>query len=227
MKNYAFLLLVIISSMFESCQKDDTKIEYAITNEDAEDLITDWIFNVYNPKMNPSLSFSVTEITTDEIYLKSNGQVFSIISDVPGLSERWVFIKNKKVYDLHPGYQYTSGPDYNNLLVTDLNNDSEFELFFTAHAGSGILYQGISCFYFLNDTQSQINSNLICVFPLDYQIHLQKESYQKLYINYTDDKNNLRIGEVQLAEREGEMELITELNEDLPQEIIDKLNGIR
>ncbi|MCJ7446108.1 MAG: hypothetical protein MUO72_00270 [Bacteroidales bacterium] len=226
MRNFVLLSLVF-SFFFQSCGKDDTKIDYAVTKEDAKNLITTWIYNDYNPEMNPSLSFSVIEYTTDEIYVKLNGQVFGVISDVPGLTNRWLFIKDKRVYDLFPGNQYASGTDFNNLLVTDLNNDSEYELSFTAHAGSGILYQGINCFYFLNDSISHINSKVICRFPLDYQIYLQKESCQKLYIRFKDDENDLRIGEVKLLKREDGMELVIELYEDISPEIVDKLNGIR
>ena len=211
--------------IFQSCEKVDSKIDYVLTTADAKDIITKWIYNDYNPDMNPSFTFSVIEYTTEEIYEKLKGQVFGVISDVPGLNNRWFFIKNKKVYDLFYGGQYATESDFDNLLVTDLNNDSKYELSYTAHAGSGVLIQIINCFYFMNDNLSQLSSNVICRFPLDYQIHLQKDGFKKLMIKYADDKYDLIIGEVKLSKQDDKMELIVELKEEVPQEIIDKLNG--
>jgi len=180
---------MIIGVIYVSCKKEDNKTEKRITIEKANQLITDWVFNVYNPNMNPSFSFdSIVDLTNDEIYSKLSGQVFSARSMVPGLMNRWIFIKKNIVYDLHGFHndQYAIDSDANNLFVTDLNNDNVYELCYTAYWGSYYIRSTVNCFYLSNENIPYGSGIDISINAYNYgcQFDLQKESFQKLYLKY-------------------------------------------
>ena len=226
MKNIAFIVM-IIGVIYVSCKKEDNKIEKRITIEEAKQLITDWVFNEYNPNMNPSFSFdSIVELTYDEIYSRLSGQVFSARSMVPALMNRWFFIQNNIVYDLH-GFHYDQyAIDYgtNNLFVTDLNNDNVYELCYTAYWGSSLIRSTVNCFY-LSDKNIPRGSGIdisINAYSYGCQFDLQKEDYQKLYLKYVNNSYSLKIGEIGFRE-EDELQVIVNLYEGIPQEILDIL----
>jgi len=226
MKNIS-LIVMIIGINFISCEKEDNKTEKRIAIEEANQLITDWVFNEYNPNMNPSFSFdSIVELTNDEIYSKLGGQVFSARSMVPGLMNRWLFIKNKIVYDLHGFHynQYAINSDAKNLFVTDLNNDNVYELCYTAYWGSSFVRSTVNCFY-LSDENIPHGSGIDISINAHYygcQFDLQKEKYQKLYLKYVNSSYSLKIGEIGFRE-ENEMQVTVNLYEGIPQEILDIL----
>lgn len=226
MKTIAFLI-IITGVIYISCKKEENKTEKRITVEKANQLITDWVFDVYNPNMNPSFSFdSIVELTNDDIYSKLSGQVYSVRSMVPGLMNRWLFIKNNIVYDLHGSHnnQYARDSDADNLVVTDLNNDNVYELFYTAYWGSALIRSTVNCFY-LSDENVPYGSGIdISINANNYgcRFDLQKESYQKLYLKYVKNFYSLIIGEIGLREENG-IQVIVNLNDGIPQEILDIL----
>jgi len=218
---------MIIGVIYISCKKENNNAEKRITIEKANQLITDWVFNVYNPNMNPAFSFdSIVELTNDEIYSRLNGQVFSARSMVPGLMNRWLFIKNNIVYDLHGFHnsQYAIESDANNLYVTDLNSDNVYELCYTAYWGSALIRNTVNCFYLSNENIPHGSGIDISINAYSYgcQFDLQKDSYQKLYLKYVKNNYSLKIGEIGLIE-ENEMQVTVDLFEGIPQEILDIL----
>ncbi len=226
MKTIAFIVMIIWVINI-SCEREDKKIEKRITIEEANKLITDWVFKEYNPDMNPSFSFdSIVELTNDEIYSKLGGQVFSARSIVPGLMNRWLFIKNNEVYDLHGFHysQYAKDSDVNNLIVTDLNNDNIYELSYTAYWGSGLIRSTVNCFYLSDENISHGSGIDVSINANNYSCHfdLQKEGYQKLYLKYVKNSYSLKIGEIGFKE-EYEMQVMVNLYEGIPQEILDIL----
>ena len=173
---------------------DTTEFE-RITTVEAQDLIRLWIFNDYNPDMNPSMTFSVDEITTDDMVNKLKAQVFIVISQVPGLDNRALFIKNKKVYDL--GRQNLMGalkPE--NFIVTDLNNDKHYELCFILIHGSGIVRTDVACFIFdLKDKFLFADTS----YPFITNLKLEQENYQNVFLKQMNQDNEVNMGKVVLV----------------------------
>jgi hypothetical protein len=226
MKNIASIVM-IIGILFISCRKEDNTVEKRVSIEKANQLITDWVFDEYNPGMNPSFTFdSIVELTNDEIFSKLSGQVFSVRSMVPGLMNRWLFIKKNIVYDLHGFHydQYARDSDAKNLVVTDLNNDRVYELCYTAFWGSGFIRSVVNCFYLSGENIPYGSGIDISINASGYgcQFDLQKEDYQKLYLKYVKNSYSLKIGEIGLSEG-NEMQVIVNLYEGIPQEILDIL----
>ena len=177
--------------------------------------------------MNPSFSFdSIVELTNDEIYSKLGGQVFSCQIDCTWLDEQVAVIKNNEVYDLHGFHysQYAKDSDVNNLIVTDLNNDNIYELSYTAYWGSGLIRSTVNCFYLSDENISHGSGIDVSINANNYSCHfdLQKEGYQKLYLKYVKNSYSLKIGEIGFKE-EYEMQVMVNLYEGIPQEILDIL----
>lgn len=222
MKKYLSILSVIFLVFF-SCSKEDKEKEYVnLYLESDMELVNDWIYNDYNPDMNPSMEFTLKDLTTIDIQDKLDARVYTIVSDVPGLAEHAVFVKDNVVYDLGR-YNLFGANEPENLLVTDVDGDDIYELFFTLTHGSGILRTNIIC-YINGLGDKYLISNGTFMFPLDYTIGLkQNDTY--LDITYTSGSTKLNIGEVTLAKVENELKCMIELDDDLPQSVMDDISG--
>lgn len=222
-----FCYLLIGLFIMVSCKKDEERNDNKITAEVANELIKDWVFDVFNPDMNPSFQFeSVTEIHNDEIFEKLGGQVFSAQSEVSGLQNRWLFIKDEKVYDLHGFHfdQFAIETDANNLFVTDLNNDKTYELCYTANWGSYFIRNTVNCFYLSDEgNPSGVGVDIaINAYQNYYWFSLQKENEQQLILKCNDNSSSKSVGKLNLIEEE-----VTQLSVDVfnnvPQDILDIL----
>jgi hypothetical protein len=214
---YVLFLLIL------SCSKEDKNEDVKNTFLDSDnDLIREWIFNDYNPDMNPSMEFTLKDLTTVDMQVKLDARVYAIVSDVPGLGGRGVFVKDSVVYDLGR-YNLFGATEPENLLVTDLDSDGNYELFFTLTHGSGILRTNIVCYINdLDDLYLHADGNFF--FPLDYSIGLQKNS-NHLDIIYKSGSTKLNIGEVTLAKVDDELRCLMKLDDDLPQSVLDDISG--
>ncbi len=237
MRNTIFIALISII-FFISCDKEDSdiskkednKAKGRITIEKADSLITDWVFG-YRPGMNPSFAFdSIVEYTTDDIYSKFSGQIFSARSEVPGMTNRWFFIKNDTVYDLHGYHYYEDGTlleqraDSENLLITDLDNDSNYELTYIGNWGSGCMRQTLNSFYLSDENSFTAICKDIAIVIGPYDFYIRLEGYQNLYLQYYDDNYDVfDIGTIKIVEQDGEKKFVIELYDDCPQEIKDKV----
>lgn len=222
MKKYLNIIWVLFLLVL-ACSKEDKTEEVKNTSMESDnDLIREWIFNEYNPDMNPSLEFTLKDLTTVDLQNKLDARVYAIVSDVPGLSGRGVFIKDSVVCDLGR-HNYYGADEPKNLLVTDLDNDSNYELFFTLTHGSGILRTNIVCYINgLDDKYLFANGEFL--FPLDYSIGLQKNS-DYIDITYKSGSKQLNIGEVTLSKVDDELECLMELDDNLPQSVLDDISG--
>lgn len=230
MRTITFILLISLITI--GCDKSKNKISdddsaiNPITIEEADTLITYWVFNDYNPSMNATFAFdSIIELTTDDILSKFKGQVFKAYSPVPGLWNRWFFIKNKKVYDLHHYEgQKSTGLDYDIIELTDLNNDEVFELCYIGYWGSGVVRSTFNCFYFIDDT---VTNTLVKNFAENFLFPfvLQKENYQKLLLNYHifQEDSIVNLGEIKLIGEVEPVQIEIELNDNLPEDIMNRL----
>ena len=231
MKNITLLFvsaaLMLCSCTDNSTNPEDNNTPNSISLEKADSLIIDWVFSVYNPNMNPSFSLdSVVEYTTDEINTKLKGQIFSARSDVPGMQNRWFFIRHNTLYDLH-GYhldQYAVEEDVGNLIVADLDSDSNYEILYTAMWGSFYMRNTVNCFCFTGENSAFGTGEDISVSTyIDYAFHLQKESDQKVFLQYSDSEFNITIGEIILEGVENNKYLGVNLYDNIPQKILDIL----
>ncbi|MDP4207442.1 MAG: hypothetical protein Q8928_01380 [Bacteroidota bacterium] len=185
-----------------SCE-DQSSTPEKISSEESKDLIREWIYSVYNPDMSPSLIYSVEEITTNEIWSKMRAQVFTITTDVPGLSNRALFIKNGKVYDL--GRNNLLGAHKpENFLVVDLNRDSLYELCFTLTHGSGLIRSEVVWYSNdLNDTYLFADTSFLS----STNLKLEKEDYQNVLLKQVNTYNEVIIGSVSLVQENGTLKL--------------------
>lgn len=185
-----------------SCEDQVSKPE-KLSSEESKDLIREWIYNVYNPDMSPSLIYSVEEITTNEIWSKMNAQVFTITTDVPGLSNRALFIKNGKVYDL--GRNNLLGAHKpENILVVDLNRDSLYELCFILIHGSGLIRSDVVWYSNdLNDTYLFADTTFLS----STNLKLEQEDYQNVFLKQVNIDNDVIIGSINLVQENGSLKL--------------------
>lgn len=221
------LLSLAIGFICIGCEQDDNKVKTyeRITIEEAGALILNWVFADYEPEMNSGFSFdSIIELTTDEIFSNLGGQVYSAQSGVPGLQDRWLFIRERKVYDLH-GYFYDQHAiltDRNNIVVTDLNGDESYELFYTAGWGSGVTRKTVNCFEPV-DIPKGAGIN-IAENAIQCDFRLLKQSNQELSLKYIDNNYDLVIGEIQLTGQGDDISISVQFVGDIPQEVRDKLD---
>jgi len=204
MKNNSILLVVIsIIALYSlgACNKDDFKGD--LTNDEAKSLITEWVFKDYLPQMNPSLVFSIEEITTKEIWNKMHAQIFNVVCEVPGLGNRALFIKNRKVFDLGRFNLY--GADrLENLLATDLDNDNIYEICYTLKHGSGIIRTNMYCYI------NELNDKLLCLnmvfFYTDSELKLVKRNDQDVFVKKVINNRSIDIGNIKLVNEKNVLE---------------------
>lgn len=222
------VILLLLLLLF-GCAKEKDVIQYPLNEEEAADVVGQYLHGILQGSdgyMEPggNIDFTLSDITTNELYLRTGGQVFHIESGIPGLSDTWIFIIDKELYNLHTPGQYANGIDLQNLKVTDLNQDGISELIYTAHAGSGVLKQGVNCFSFDVKRNPHLRSAGAFKFPLDYQITLVMED-SHLFLYYADRKYYLKIGEVLLHNPEVEEFVEVMIFPDLPESVQSKLDG--
>lgn len=200
---YPLILLGFIFMYTISCEKQSEK-DPKLSFKEARKLIEYWIFNDYNPQMNPSLEFFLDEITTDEIWNLLNAQVFIILTDVPGLSNRAVYIENGKVYDLEKQRAFYGAQKLDNLLVTDLDKDDLYELCFTFISGSGIIRTSIACY--IND----LNHTLLLAdttFISGPKLKLVRENFQNVSVKKITNDGEVNLGNIILVSENDTLKL--------------------
>lgn len=207
MKKSIYLVLFVFTAFF-SCTKDTKNTDSGkLSFAEARVLIKEWVFNDYNPNMNPSFEFFLDEITTDEIWSKMNAQVFTILTEVPGLDARAVFIKNNKVFDL--GRRNIFGAiELDNLLVTDLDEDNFYEICFILIHGSAILRTNIVCY--INDLNDKIlfaDTTFISTTPFNNKLKLVRENYQNLVLKQINNDGEVIIGKIILVNENNTLKL--------------------
>jgi len=217
----AITLLSFFFLLFLSCSKDNNNDKELLLGnyiESDKELVRKWIFEEYNPKMNPSLEFDLIDITTTDIQNKLNARVYAI----EGLGNTGVFIKDSTVFDLGR-YNLFGASQPENLTVTDLDNDNHYELFFTLTQGSGVLRTNIVCYINDLDDKYLLGSGTFLM-PLDYTIGLKKNNTH-LDITYKSGSTRMDIGEVTIANEDNELRCLILLKENLPKSVLDDIAG--
>lgn len=227
-----FTISALLCFALFSCQKSDTTSDRLSLN-DAKELISHWVFNVYNPDMNPAITIYVNEITSEEIWNKFHAQIFTTTakgeggSDITELNNRRFFIKNRKICDLCRNWTWDSdttnkmvvsdiyehnlnrfyvADTLNNLVVTDLDNDNMYEICFSLNSGSGKIRSHLLCYiYDLNDYILADTSFLLTSYKITKMV---RENYQTTFVYqvedvYTATPKEYRIGEIKLIDRDG------------------------
>ena len=230
MKRGLFITAILCFTLF-SCQKSVTNSD-RLSLYDAKELIIHWVFNDYNPDMNPAITIFVDEIISEEIWNTFQAQIFittatgengSVISE---LNNRRFFIKNKKVTDLCRNWTWDSdttnkivisdsygnnlnrfyvADTLNNLVVTDLDNDNIYEICFSLYSGSGKIRSHLLCYiYDLNDYILADTSFLLTRYKIT---KLVRDNYQKIFVYqvedvYTEYSKEYMVGEIKLVDGE-------------------------
>jgi hypothetical protein len=203
MKKKSLFCLMCFWLICFACTKDSDISKSKISKDEAKELIKLWIFNDYAPEMNPSLTFSLEEITTDEIWDKMHAQVFTVLTDCPGLSDRGLYIKNKTVFDLGRKNLYGAGK-LDNLVVSDLDEDNIYELCFPLIHGSGLIRTNIVCYI------NEIDDNYIFAdtsFFNKTNLKLVKENLNNVILVKINDEGETKIGDLNLVNENSIMNL--------------------
>ena len=199
MKNHIYLVICLFFFLISGCEKDKSDNRNKLSVAEANDLTTAWIFEEYNPEMNPSAQFSLTEYTTNEIWDLMSSQIFLVESDPQGTPQMIVLIKDSIVYDLNCSITYGT-LDFDNMFVTDLDNNGIFELSYIIVAGSGVLFTSIVNFSIENKEAKA--AFLMTSDFINHSYSLERENINTLYLYITVEGTREFVGQLKLSHTE-------------------------
>ena len=231
MKTSAFIFLISFILLFgckevenDTCGAEEEKVITGtkITDNEAKILIKNWIFEDFNPDMNPSIDFTVKELTTDETWEKSGIQVFELEGDFP-LAEMAVAIEDSNVYHLGASY-WDQVIESGSMVVADLDKDNINELYYPLTFGSGILRTIIGG-YSSSWNKKTLNSEIRFMFPTNYEITLMKDNC-KVFVKYNDSSTDIKIGELKIDESGNEYILTIAFEDNIPDSVMKVVGGL-
>lgn len=182
---YYILSFVFVSSLLTSCNVVKNKsLKPVYINTDLVKnvskssayfkIITNYLKNEHNVKGNIEQSIIINEVNDDVLEnLDLNIKIFEVKLDyawVDGIA----VIKNKEVVG------FLSGMTRDDLFMSDINNDGNYEIIFTGSLGSGLLYNLIQ----VMDTKDNKVYN-ITLFKENKRIKLVlDDADSKIYLYY-------------------------------------------
>jgi hypothetical protein len=189
-RNSPLCLLVTICTWLSACTGD------TCTVAEANELIEEYIFSV-SPQMNKGFKVDVREYVDDGLS-KMNVQMFK--NKTTPYENYDFLISDKKVIQLGGAF---GGFGITSYCISDLNNDSEYEIVYAYSHGSGISRMNIGLW-------SETLSSLGSLFTYRGTLKLEKNADGRIFMYdayYDDDcdmqKTNSMIGEIVLRENEG------------------------
>lgn len=209
-------------------------LETRVSLSQAELLVRDMIFSD-NPNMSVSAEFSLIELTFEELWSRMGMQVFKITDGVRAYET--YLLKGDRVESLGIGF---GGFGVTSMCVTDLDSNGEPELTYTYSWGSGI-HRSLVSVYSEEWSESR---DAIIVYPHGDLI-LNKFDDQTVFVKATSNFPGYRLqtvvanpsgwqlsdfglnlvsfGRVTLEEDGGLVRPVIVLDEDLLQEIEDRI----
>jgi hypothetical protein len=113
------------------------------------------------------------EVTTDEVWDKMKMQIFYVHDN---RTEEYLVYKDGEFKRLPGNYIYDGG--FAQFVVSDLDNDGEYELFSKFHAGSGMDYQLLDCYI--------PDKNAVCNFgTVNCGYNIVKEDEQNIFLEFS------------------------------------------
>jgi len=190
-----------------------------LNQSEAEQVVRQWVYEDYNPDMNPSAEFPLEETTTDRIWNRLDSQLYTCTSTTPGMSNRPLLIECEDVFDLGQ-YRGLGGHEVDELRVTDLDADGSHELVFLDTWGSGIVRTAVVMY--LDDGDKQL---LQADVAFTMNVDFERVSDQELYIvDHTQEGvDEPRIGRVLLESGSLVETLTIELVDGLPADVLDDI----
>jgi hypothetical protein len=152
------------------------------------------------------------ERTTPEIRTRLKAQVFRVID-----SGESYLIREKKVYHLGEAF---GGDGVNSMLVEDLDQDGQPELWYTFNWGSGRHYSQFEVFGSSNGKAKNLLKNI--GFDLSYDMYLRRneQGQPEIWLQqfpHHDDNSMIRLG--RLAYDKDHEKVTLALDEKLPEQI--------
>lgn len=220
LKGTACIAILVLAS----CQSSLTTYESdRITKDDAEKLFREWVFDKV-PDMNPEAKFRLEEITTDEIWQRLHIQLFRLPFD-HFRGPQVLSFGNGRIESLGCTF---GGQGITHLLVTDLDSNGEAELVFSDSCGSGMQRSHIAIYLPENYAETQIYTDLTLFMG---EFILEKLDDQTVIVNagnYDYQKkrftSNASIGILKFTKQNGQPELLVELEDNIPSDILKNLS---
>jgi hypothetical protein len=196
-----------------------------ISVTEAERLVRSRVFSD-NPDMNPAAEFPLEGRTTDELWQRMKAQVFQVTDGVHyGV---FYLIKDGKTQPLGTSAYGACGYGLS-MQVTDLDNNGKPELTYTYESGSGIPYSHVAVYsedwseHLSVDTMINSSGGRLIVDKVNDQNVLIKIVFYKPQEEELVPVSTFSIGRVVLAQQGGVLQIVAELDDDLPAQVEGKL----
>jgi hypothetical protein len=213
----ALFTFVALSALLSTaaCSQDETRNAERISTAEAEGLVRAMLLRDI-PALNPAVDFSLTELTSDEVWRRLRAQVFQV-NDGYHLFDTYL-IKNKETVPLGTGFagMGLAGMELTSMCVADLDQDGNPELVYTYSWGSGIHQCRVALY----------SANLPAPYSLEagityggYEWTVEKQDDQTVFIEIDHvrrGEDSLRIGQLVLERQGDQVTLDIRLYDDLP-----------
>ena len=206
-----------------SCSKDPVIVDdpSKVSLKSAQQLIRERIFEL-NPDMNPEWQFTIKELTTDEIWQKTNIQVYNI------LDEGFAFIVDHEVKKVIIGLGFSYLDD---VIVSDLNQDGKYELLFITPLGSYYV-RGRICMFVESDGEYITNDSDLSYFYHQVYGTLKFEKIDDVTVNIVVLKedyidiltSDLPIGNLSIVEEDYKEKLQFNQFVDIPKIVEERIH---
>jgi hypothetical protein len=206
---FTFVVLAVLLSTAACSQQETTNAE-RISTAEAEILVRA-MFLKDVPALNPAVEFSLTELTTDEVWQRLRAQVFQV-NDGYNMFNTYL-IKNKEIVPLGTG---VGGMGLTSMCVADLDQDGNPELVYTYSWGSGIHQCRVAMY----------SADLPAPYSLEARIvydgndwTVEKQDDQTVFVEIDRvrrGEDSLRIGQLVLERQGDQVALDIRLYDDLP-----------
>ena len=170
------------------------------------------------PDLNPTVEFPLTELTTDEVWLRLGAQVFQVNEGIYQFAT--YLIKDKEVVPLGTGF---GGVGLTSMCVTDLDQNGNPELVYTYSFGSGIHRSQVALY---SADLPEPHSLEARIAYRDDDWTLERHDDRTVFVTIARGKpgrDRLRVGQVVL-ERQGEQVAFDlRLDENLPPDVLERI----
>ena len=213
---FTFVVLSVLLST-AACSQDETTNAERILTAEAESLVRA-MFLKDTPALNPAVEFSLTELTTDEVWQRLRAQVFQV-NDGYHMFNTYL-IKNKETVSLRTG---GGGMGLTSMCVADLDQDANPELVYTYSWGSGIHRCQVAVYSASLPPPHSVDAR-IAYGGNDWMV--EKQDDQTVFVEIDRvrrGEDSLRIGQLVLERQGDQVALDIRLYNDLPPDVLSRI----
>jgi hypothetical protein len=230
MKKIIFLFVMVL--VFASCNKEEEPIlktsPFPVQMEEARNLFKTHVEYIYENKLN--VEFTLTEITTEEIFQKSGSQLYKVDCQFPYVGRTCFLITRSKRPSMFSYYNNNANMDfdYDNILIADVDKDGNYEFYYTGAGYSDFSENYLAGFNYFRpfDVDEGITSRSGSIgshFVLhDYKLTVEKDDDHQVFLRYKSGQYDFRIGKVYYQEWQDAIS-VNWYRENVPAELRRKL----